>query len=559
LPPAWTFSGTRTPTPSTPLHRPAPELKAGGQFASYRLIRETIRDQTRIAFEAVSASGSARPRVALHVLTADARDAAFNALFHAQGDLLARLDHPGLPRLLDGGVTGDGTAYFAFEHVSGEPLDSWCRRLDLNARERVERVLAVCDAVQHAHERLVAHGDLRPANILVSPDAGVRVVDAGMASLLGGWETPAGGSAALHEYMSPEQVRGEMLTAASDVYALGILLYSLLTGYPPYELAGQTPARARHLICEAEPDLPSTIADSRDRRVLKGTLERIILKALRKNPRERYPTVAALAADLGAWRDGRPASVDPATIWSRLGGRIVTRVGGTALLLVALAAAAATLGSQARVRRGERDEARADLVKAEAQLREAEARAARKPAVADMRLAVADHANEVALDERRRGNAARAEALWSQALADLRPLLDAGAGDVRVLERVASVRASLGALCRSQRRLGDALAHYREALRARERLATSGTAPADARVARAVAQVDVARLLIDLLEARPPTRDDAARLSTAGSLIAQAAPVLRDAPPTSPAQEQAARELTRQSARLGRLKARRGL
>jgi len=560
LPPAWTFSGTRTPTPSTPLHRPAPELKAGGQFASYRLIRETIRDQTRIAFEAVSASGSARPRVALHVLTADARDAAFNALFHAQGDLLARLDHPGIPRLLDGGVTGDGTAYFAFEHVSGEPLDSWCRRLDLNARERVERVLAVCDAVQHAHERLVAHGDLRPANILVSPDAGVRVVDAGMASLLGGWASFAGGHAALHPYISPEHARGEVLAAASDVYALGTLLYTLLSGYPPYELAGQSPARARHLICSTEPDLPSAVANGRHRRTLTGTLDRIILKALRKNPRERYPTVAALSADLRAWRDGRPASVTPATIWSRLGaGRRAIRVGGAALLALALAAAGGYLGRQAYLLRGERDEARANFVTAESRLREAEARAARKPAAADMRLAVADHANEVALDERRRGNAARAEALWSQALADLRPLLDAGAGDVRVLERVASVRASLGALCRSQRRLGDALAHYREALRARERLATSGTAPADARVARAVAQVDVARLLIDLLEARPPTRDDAARLSTAGSLIAQAAPVLRDAPPTSPAQEQAARELTRQSARLGRLKARRGL
>lgn len=557
LPTAWTFSGTRTPTPSTPLHpRLAAEPRAGGQFASYRLLRETFRDAARIVFEAVADRGAPPPRVDLHVLTADARDPGLNALFHAQGDLLAHLDHPGIPRLIDGGVTWDGTAYFAFEHASGEPLDGWCRTHDLDVRGRVERVLAVCDAVQHAHERLVAHGDLKPANILAAPHAGVKVLNTGMAPLLGSWAPAAGGDATPNQYMSPEQARGEVLTAASDVYALGILLYNLLAGYPPYELAGQTPARARHLICEAQPDLPSTIVDGRDRRVLKGTLDRIIMKALRKNPRERYPTVAALAADLGAWRDGRPASVDPATIWSRLGGRRVTRVGGTALLLVALAAAAATLGFQARVLRGERDEARANLVTTESRLREAEARAARTPAVADMRLAVADHASGLALDERQRGNAAGAEALWTQALADLRPLLDGAAGDVRVLERVASVRASLGALCRSQRRLGDALAHYREALRARERLATSGNAPADARVARAVAQVDVARLLIDLLEARPPTPDDAARLSTAGSLIAQAAPVLRDATPMSPAQEEAARALTRQSARLGRLMAR---
>jgi serine/threonine-protein kinase len=554
LPSAWTFSGTRTPTPSTPFQeRRTPQPKAGGEFASYRLIRETSRDRTRAVFEAVSASGGARPRVALHVLAADARDPAFSALFHAQGDLLAHLDHPGIPRLLDGGVTWDGTAYFAFEHAAGEPLDSWCRTHEASMRARVDRVLAVCDAVQHAHERLVAHGDLRPANIVVSGDGGLKVTNTGMAPLLGAWaQTP--GVEAAHQYMSPEQVRGELLTAASDVYALGILLYTLLSGYPPYELAGQTPARARQLICDTEPDLPSAIADGRDRRALRGTLDRIILKALRKNPRERYPTAAALAADLRAWRDGRPATVSPATVWSRLAagrGRAI-RVAGTAVLVLALAAAAGFFGWQARLLRGERDEARVNLATAEALLRAAGERAARKPAVADMRLELAGISSDLALAERQRGNAARAEALWTQALADMKPLLDASPGDRRALDLAASVRASLGSACRSQRRLGDALAHYREALRARERLARTADAPASADLAQAVAQVDVARLLIDLLENQPSRAGDALRVGQANALLARAGPVLRAAAQESSAQEDALKELNRQSARLGR-------
>jgi len=561
LPSAWAFSGTRTPTPSIPFQpRRAPEPKAGGQFASYRLIRETSRDRTRIIFEAAAAGGSARPRVALHVLAADARDPAFNALFHAQGDLLAHLDHPRIPRLLDGGVTADGIAYFAFEHAAGDPLDAWCRAHTPTMRDRVERVLAVCEAVQHAHERLVAHGDLRPANMLVSADAGVKVLDTGMAALLGAWASASGASAAVHQWMSPEQARGEVLGAASDVYALGVLIYTLLTGYPPYELAGQTPARARHVICEAEPDLPSAIVDGSDRRTLEGTLDRIILKALRKNPRERYPTAAALAADLRAWREGRAASVAPASAWPRLGaggGGRAARTGAAAVLLLALLTSCGFLGWQAFRLRGERDEVRASLERAEGLLRQAEEQAARPPDVTGLRLEVAAITSDLALAARRRGDAAKAEALWAQALNDVRPVLDGSPDDLRVLDRVAIVRTSLGSVCRSQRRFDQSLAHYREALRARQRAASAADAPAGASLALAVAQVDVARLLVDLVEIRPPGSNGAARLREATALLAQAGPALRAAGQLSPAQEDALREIDRQSGRLRRLASRR--
>jgi len=160
-----------------------------------------------------------------------------------------------------------------------------------------------------------------------------------------------------------------VLTASSDVYALGILLYTLLTGSPPYALTGETPARARHLICEAEPDLRAASSQrARKAPAFGATLDRIILKALRKDPRERYLTAAALAADLRAWLDGRPASVTPSTLWSRVGaGRVgrAIRTAGTAILLLALPAAGGFLGWQTFLLRGERDQARARLARAE--------------------------------------------------------------------------------------------------------------------------------------------------------------------------------------------------
>jgi len=538
--PAGSWLGRLTPRP-TPTATPArldraPEPKAGGHFATYRLIREMLREPSRIVFEGVGAGGP-HPRVALHVLTADARDPGFTAILHAQGDILAHLDHPSLPRLVDGGVDTDGTAYMTFEYATGDPIDEWCRQHHPSLRDRVDLVIAVCDAVQHAHEHLTVHGNLRPANILVPAGGAVRLLDCGMSPILGIGMPEGGAGASLHQYTSPEQARREVLTAASDVYALGILLYALLTGYPPYELAGQTPARARQLICDAEPDVPSTIVGGRDRRMLAGTLDRIILKALSKNPRERYATAAALRADLRAWRDGRRASVAPAT-----------------LVIIGLLAAAGALGQQVYVLRGERNQAREALAAAERLQQEAErARKASQPNLADLRIDVAARTSDLALTARRDGDAVKAEALWAQALADLRPLADAGSVDSRALGRVAEVQASLGSLCRSQRRFEESLVHYREALRARERQAAAPDAPSDAALALADARTSVARLLLDLTEVRRPGPNDAARLREAGTLLAQADAPVRAAAAASPAGQEALAELGRQSERQRRL------
>ena len=548
-----------TPTPTPSRLRRVPQPKAGGQFATYRLIREIARDPARIVFEAVAAGSSSHPRVALHLLAADGCDPAVTALIHAHGDLLARLDHPAIPRLLDGGVTAEGWVYLASEYAVGEAIDEWCRHHHLSLRDRVDRAIDVCEAVQHAHEHLVAHGDLRPSNILVSADSKLKVLNCGMAALLRFDAAHGGAAEPVHPYMSPEQARGEVLTATSDVYALGILLYTLLTGYPPYELGGQTPARARHMICETTPDVPSTIVGGSDRRQLAGTLDGVILKALSKSPRERYATAAALAADLRAWRDGRPASMALSGGRSRGGtgsGVRAVRPGVAALVMVAWAAGAAVLGWQVYQLRGDRDQALASLADAARQKQALEAQLAPRP-VADLRLQVAAMTSDLALAERRRGDAAQAEALWAQSLADVRPLLAADPVDVRALEFGADAQSSLGSLCRSQRRFDDALAHYREALRARERAARLNGAPAAAQASLAGAQVDVARLLLDLVEIRPPGPNDGARLREAGALLAQAGPAVQGAAAASPGKPEALAELERQSERLRRLTGRR--
>ncbi len=203
---------------------------------------------------------------------------------------------------------------------------------------------------------------------------------------------------------------------------------------------------------------------------------------------------------------------------------------------------------------GERNQAREALAAAERLQQEAErARKAIQPNLADLRIDVAARTSDLALTARRDGDAAKAEALWAQALVDLRPLADAGSGDPRALGRVAEVRASLGSLCRSQRRFEESLVHYREALRARERQSAAPDAPPDAALALADARTSVARLLLDLTEVRRPGPNDAARLREAGTLLAQADAPVRAAAAASPAGQESLAELGRQSERQRRL------
>jgi non-specific serine/threonine protein kinase/serine/threonine-protein kinase len=245
------------------------------------------------------------------------------ARFKEERQILARLEHPGIARLLDGGTAEDGRPYLAMEYVDGEPLDAWCDKRKLNVRARLGHFLAFCDAVEYAHQHLVVHRDLKPSNMLVTAGGAVKLLDFGIAKLLpaagGGSAAPteAGMRQLTPEFASPEQVRGETVTTATDVYSLGVVLYLLLTGRKPLTLEGLGPLEGMRAVCDREPEAPSTVAAPERARQLRGELDAIVLQALRKHPEDRYPGVAALAADIRAWLDGHPIKAHPPSLWYR--------------------------------------------------------------------------------------------------------------------------------------------------------------------------------------------------------------------------------------------------
>jgi len=274
--------------------------------------------------------------------------------FRAERRILAGLDHPGIARLIDGGVSEDGRPYLVMEYVEGEPITRYADRKRLSIDDRLKLAVQVCEAVAFAHRHLVVHRDIKPSNVLVAEtDNGPRVklLDFGIAKLLdaepGLTLTDAEGRVMTPEYAAPEQVRGEAVTTATDVYALGVLLYELLTGTRPYQLESRVRQAVELAILEATPTEPSTavtgaaaearaMEPTRLKRRLRGDLDQIVLKALRKSPDRRYEGAAALAADVGRHLEGLPVEARPESVGYRV-GRFVRRH------RVGVAAAAVTL------------------------------------------------------------------------------------------------------------------------------------------------------------------------------------------------------------------------
>lgn len=252
--------------------------------------------------------------------------------FRRERQLLAQLDHPNISRLLDGGAAEDGRPFLAMEYIEGEPINEYCVSRGLALPDRVRLFVRVCEGVQYAHQNLIVHRDLKPSNILVSATGTPKLLDFGIAKILGPHEeaspmTTASDSRLLTpRYASPEQVRSERVTTATDTYSLGVILYELLTGAEPYQLTTRSRADYERAICEQEPARPSAIfttADSavvavggprrraaderrRQQRQLTGDLDMIVLKALRKDPAERYATVQQFIDDLDRFLMGRP-------------------------------------------------------------------------------------------------------------------------------------------------------------------------------------------------------------------------------------------------------------
>jgi serine/threonine-protein kinase len=313
-------------------------------------------------------------RVALKLLRAEANTPELRRRFRNERQILARLTHPNIARLHDGGITDDGRPWFAMELVEGLPLDRFCEERGLAVRERIRLLLRACDAVEHAHRNLIVHRDLKPSNVLVTADGEVRLLDFGIAKLLepetgDDSATRTGVRAMTPDYASPEQVRGRPVTTASDVYSLGVILYELLAGRRPYSVAGLPPSEAERVICGEDAPAPSDAAgEPARRRVLAGDLDTIAAKALQKEPERRYRSVAELHEDLRRFLDGRPVLASPDTTSYRL-RKFLRRhrwgvAAGAAVALSLVAGIAGTAwqarraGAQAELAAGERDRAR---------------------------------------------------------------------------------------------------------------------------------------------------------------------------------------------------------
>jgi serine/threonine-protein kinase len=334
--------------------RPA-DLAPGARIGRYRVVRELGRGGMAVVYLAERTGGGFRQEVALKLIRPGHAGEEVVRRFEQERQILASLSHPGIARLLDGGAAPDGRPYLVMERVEGEPIDRYCDRERLSVSRRLRLFLRVARAVQFAHRNLVVHRDLKPSNILVTADGEVKLLDFGIAKLL----DPGPGEAVVTRtlarvmtpaYASPEQVRGEPVTTASDVYQLGLLLYVLLTGRFPYPLAGRPAPEVGWAICELPPARPSTAvvtrralapdaadatgpdslsrlrrtSPSRLRRELGGDLDNVLLMALRKEPERRYASVSRLIDDVGRYLDGRPVAARPDT-WTYRTAKFVRR------------------------------------------------------------------------------------------------------------------------------------------------------------------------------------------------------------------------------------------
>jgi eukaryotic-like serine/threonine-protein kinase len=348
------------------------ESLEGREVGPYRLLRRLGRGGMGSVYLAERAD--VQKQVALKLLRPAFGSRELSRRFQLEQRVLARLDHPNIARLLDAGVLPGAMPYFVMEYVDGEPLTEHGRRADLRTRLRLFE--AVCAAAACAHQHLVVHRDLKPSNILVNRDGIVKLIDFGISKALEGSDDDSGedltqeGSRLMTPgYAAPEQVRGEPITPAADVYALGLLLYELLTGQRPYNLRGLTPSEVEKVVCEGTTPRPSlaVAADATTlhlARRLAGDLDAICLKALEKDPERRYPTATELKADIDRYLSNRPVEARPPTtryfLRKFIGRHRWAVMAGTLAAFALLAGSLAVLW-QARLAIHERERAEAAL------------------------------------------------------------------------------------------------------------------------------------------------------------------------------------------------------
>ena len=373
----------------SPINRPS---LTGQNIGAYKLISPIGEGGMGSVWLAERADGRFERRVAVKFLRFPVAAQSGAERFKREGRILGQLMHPHIAELIDAGVTPNGEPYLVLEHVEGETIDEYCEQRRLHVEARIRIFLDVLTAVAHAHANLIVHRDLKPSNVLVRTDGQVKLLDFGIAKLLAddgnprvtALRTKEGGGALTPQYAAPEQVTGGAVTTATDVYALGLLLYLLLTGQHPGGPGPHSPADLIKAIVDTEPPRPSealalvdavTIAAKRYttpdklRRQLRGDLDTIVGKALKKTPQERYTSVTMLADDLCRCLKHEPISARPDTAAYRTAKFLRRNRISVALASVALIASIVGMAGillQTRTARRQRDFALRQLDRAEA-------------------------------------------------------------------------------------------------------------------------------------------------------------------------------------------------
>jgi len=348
-----------------------PSLPAGTCLGPWRIHELIGRGGMGEVYAATRADGAFEQRVALKLLRYEA--VGEMGRFHAERRILARLEHPGIARLLDGGMAPDGRPYTVMEYVEGRSLTDYCSGRHAPLRERLALFAQVCDAITFAHRNLVIHRDLKPANILVDAEGKVKLLDFGIAKLLDVAASLREADATIApftpDYAAPEQLSGQPVTTATDIYALGVLLFELLTGERPLRMRGLPSSHALKLLLERNAPLSSRVAQARadapvPARLLIGDLDAIVSKCLRKEAAHRYETVNALKRDIESHLRNEPVLAREGArlyVFSRLLRRYRWAVAGACMLILTLAVGLAGTAWQAR--RAEREAARATATK----------------------------------------------------------------------------------------------------------------------------------------------------------------------------------------------------
>jgi len=309
---------------------PPSNLSAGpGRIGPYSLIRLLGSGGIGSVYLAERISGGAPQRVALKILAPHAVGPSFVERFHREQHILGTLDHPNITRLIDAGLSDSGHPYLAMEFVDGEHFDTYCDRRKLGVAERVHLFLRVCDAVSYAHRNLIVHLDLKPSNILVTPEGTVKLLDFGTSKLIDSDNLLTTTVLATPAYASPEQLQNEAVTTSCDVYSLGVILFELLSGRRPYTSSSFAMMLERAIREQAPEELTAVISgeaaerrgasENRLRQLLRGDLETITGKCLQPRPKDRYDSVDLLAQDIERHLQGRPVLARPQTAVYRIG------------------------------------------------------------------------------------------------------------------------------------------------------------------------------------------------------------------------------------------------